>query len=283
MSVLSEVWSAQINAKFVDENNGVVRELTSYDRDVYKHKIHLLQGADLITGHKNLDLSNPTTVATKKKQTVTEKVIELDNYYTDATVVRDEDLYALPATVRNHFIDTHYQKLNAMIQEDAIVGIVPTSATNRITIKATGTGASGVKEVKIADIANMQSEFDGKNIPKAKRCVIIHNTHFKNLVTENITLYKEFSATGELFGFKVIRSNSILGFNKANGNTGTNDSIGSVFFQSDCVGRAMSGIKMFVKNDDPDTYGGEFNATVRFKSFLVRPEAVDCGVGVIYS
>lgn len=280
----TEVWAKDLQKRFTSDE-GVINVFKDYSALVNYSVIHLPQGSNAVTVRKNLDQSNANTVATKEKQSITDLTVTLDKYTTDVTVLPDEDTWNKSVNLRAHYLENHYLSLKEAIQKDALISIVPTANGDRITFKTTGAGASGVKAIKADDIIKMAGLFDINLIPQNKRYVVLNTNHLMDLQTDDVQLYRQIANEKTIYGFNVLRSESIVGFDKANGNAKTTgaDSYGSIFLQADCVGKAMSAVKVYTQNNDPHTYGSNFSALVRFKAFNTRPAGNTVGIGIIYS
>lgn len=280
-----ELWTREIQQRFREQNTGLIPVLRNFSAYVGNEAVHIPQGAGDVTIKKNIDQTNANFKADNEKRGVTDLTISLDRYFSNRVILPDQDQDYVAIDIRRDNTQNIADSLATNMEIDAIVDIVPATAGNRITKQASGTEAAGVKSVTAEDFINMAVEFDKQKIPYGNRYVLLHTNHLANLLVKNIELYNQINVTNSLYGFTVVRSESIVGFNKANGNVKKTspDSYGSVFFHGNTVGKAMGPIKMFMDNDSAEIYGSAVSARATFKAFNLRPEGVNCGVGVLYS
>jgi len=190
--------------------------------------------------------------------------LTIDRFDTENQAVKDADLVELAYDKLSSIVYGHKQSLRMKIMEKAAHAIAPASNTT-FTPLLTATGAdngSGLKALKFSDILNLDKAFNDAEIPAEGRILILSSQHRTDLMNENITLYNQVMGSKTLYGFKLysLAASRLPRYNKSTGAkiafgaaaTPLTDTVASIAFHKDEVGRAMGSEKMYHSKAEND-------------------------------
>jgi hypothetical protein len=233
------------------------------------------------------------------QRTDTNSTVVLDTYDTTTTRVRNVEEIEAAVDKLASAIKQHKSKLQLDIQNEAIWNYAPasnavgtpvvqtTGATRSITVKG-GTLSTVGNRCLIADLANLQEQFDNLDYPEDGRVLVLCPTHRRDLMEQDVTLFKQFSnlKKGEfldIFGFRVTAYSTTPTFTKttyvkkAFGTAAdlVNDVPSSVAFLEGEVMKAMGTVEMFYKEKgiNPEQRADEIGFQMRAKLVPQRSAA----------
>lgn len=225
-----------------------------------------------------------------------DKVIQLYNLSTEQDQIKAALVKTRPYDIMKDRVQRHNDTLQGAQLRLAAYGIAPLSNATYTPVLAT-TGAndgSGFKAITLNDLIDLNVKFknENMNINGLKPILVLHPTHWGQLVKEDKALTKLFidadSEKGfDLCGFKCYVStatpiyNKTTGVRKAYGAVAapSTDTISSFAFLPKEAGYAKGTMDMFLKKADPARQSDFINFAVRYFAGSMRSK----GIGAIYS
>lgn len=278
--IIREIWQDHIIANFF-KNNEFLTHAYNADEYVLAGKVVHRQHAGASPGVKINRTSLPAAVV---KRNDTDSNYSLDEITSDPLYLEHAEL-----------IEESPEKMESALSESLTV--VKEAAADNIlnrwapdasnVILSTGdvklTGLAGTtgnrKAITLADIRVMQKAFDKQNVPSADRYALLGAEQYDELLAEmSLTQQRDFSSganhaegiIGKLYGFNIMKRSVALAMTAAKSPiawgaaaSGT-DTEASLFWQKDCVERAMGEVKFFENIGDPQYYGDIYSYLIRF-------------------
>jgi len=277
------------------EEIGWLNEITNYDRfvragtDTENDIIHLVAiGAD-----PEVLLNNTTYPIPVVSLTDTGVPISLDKYQTEATVVTDDELYAISYDKMASVIERHRDAVNETKYAKAIHALAPQADTALTPVLGT-TGATapegGRKMLTRLDVIAMKKAFDKMKVPRKGRVLVLSNDHVADLLQNDQKFADQYYnyTTGKianLYSFSVYEYNGNPLFTTA----GTKVSWGAVPTATDKQASvAFFAPRMFRATGRTITYPTPAEATMQQHLYNVRhyficlPKTQEA-IGAIYS
>jgi len=217
----------------------------------------------------------------------------IDNFDTENQHVKNADLVELAYNKLTSIVYGHKQSLRMKIMEKAAHAIAP-AADGTYTPLLVTTGAdngAGLKALKFEDILRLSKAFDDAEIPGEGRILVLSSQHRMDLMTANITLYNQLMASNVLYGFKLytLATKRLPRYNKTTGAkvafgaaaAPSTDTVASIAFHKDEVGRAMGTEKMYHSEAENDpTYRRD---VIGFSKRAMVIPIRNKGVAAVYS
>lgn len=279
MGLNKEIWLPEIMEGFYADDLFLTeaRDMTAF---VDSNKIHLAEAGISPTTLVN-NSTYPIGVAQRGD---TPLELTLDTFDTENTLIRNIETAELSYDKRASVMYGHKQSLKMTFMEKAIHAYAPGSDGTYTPVLETA--QSG--KITFSDILDLAERFDDAEVDEAGRILVLSVKHKADLRKENLTLYKDFLKSKELFGFKVysLANKRMPKYNNTNGNkvvwgaapAGT-DAICSVAFHKDEVMRADGDLDMFSKEKDPEQRGDIIGFQKRGIALPIRGKAI----GAIYT
>lgn len=282
MAVQVEIWEADIVGNLFADNSFLAK---AYNADQY-----VLNGKVVhipVAGGKRTTRKNRTeTPATAVKRSDTDINYSLDEFTTDPVVIPDADTAELSYDKRNSVIGEDRESLNETVANEFVYKWSPTTAAQ--ILRTTGdavaahlpSATGNRKKLTRADVRKVGAAMNKANIAKNDRYALLDSDMYEQLL-ESLTEAQQnaFLATanvatgviGSMFGFTFYeRSKAAVYTNDAtpvpkymDAAGAATDNAGAIFWQQNCVERALGEVKMFDDEGNPLYYGDVY-------SFLVR-------------
>ncbi len=276
-----EIWISEVLDKFYPDWS-FLKESRDMSDMVEYNTINL---ADAGADPEVLVNNNPYPV-TFAQRTDTPLALPLDVLDTKGTVVRNAEEKETSYDKMASVVLGHRNALSDKAARLAAHAWAP-AADGAATpvIESTGAGANGFKKVTLNDIIDARSKFDAEDTPYGERILVLHPTHYAQLIAEDVELFKGFIGQQpgfDLFGFKVYGYSKTPIYNKSTGAkvalgaaaAPSTDTISSFFYTKSEVMRAMGTTEMFARLKDPEQKGDIINFQMRFSALPLRNKAL---------
>ena len=208
-SVYTEVWTGEMIKAFRTsvESIGWLNKIRSYDQYANNDVIHFVQ----IGGDPGVLINNTTYPIPVQSLTDVDKAISLDKYQTKATVITDDELYAISYDKMQSTIERHRDAVNETKYARALHALAPAGNTAETPVLLT-TGDNSTdgthKAITRKDIISLKKQFDKAKIPVAGRMLVLCPDHVADLLENDQKFADQYYnyQTGKitsLYGFEV--------------------------------------------------------------------------------
>lgn len=284
MAIEKQLWIDKIMEGFIPDTSFLSRSV-DMSAFVDHNKINLAEaGVD-----PKVLIDNTTFPVPVAQRTDTPLELPLHTFDTENTVVRNieqmETAYDKLASV----VRSHANALTRKTSAYAAYNWAPTENGDLTpVIETTGAvNAEGLKAVSFEDFLRMRAKFRSFDIDPASVVVVLNPAHEADLMAEDMKLYREVLAGGNLFGMALFSYSSLPMFDtttkkkKAYGAAydAAKDSMCSLIYCDTEVMRAVGTTEVFAKYKDPEQRGDVLGYQQRFTALQIRGKYV----GAIYS
>jgi hypothetical protein len=259
MALTKEVWLSQIMEGFYP-NDSFLQKLVNFDAFVENDKIHIASaGID-----PKVLINNTTYPINVIGRDDEDRVIELDKFETENTIVRRPDAIEYSYDKLESVIRQHRNTLRKAVTMKATHAIAPQkNDTDTPVVATTGAETNGRKRLTFSDILTLKESFDNADIPLERRYLILHPKHVSDLLLEDLKLFKNLTNISEgepakFAGFGCFSCSAMPTYTLANNeyekvayNCVATNNFASVAFCADEVFKADGDIYMYAKYDDP--------------------------------
>jgi hypothetical protein len=212
-SVYREVWTGeQIKAfRTSVEQMGWLNRITAYDSWVRpgigteNDVIHLISlGVD-----PDVLINNTTYPIDKQSIIDTDVPFSLDKYQTKATVITDDELYAITYDKISSTIERHTLAVNNTKYLKAIHALAPAADTAKTPVIATtGDTVAGRRRMTRLDIIALKKRFDMLNVPLDGRILVLCPDHVEDMLSQYQVFSDQYYNYGSgkvvnLYGFEI--------------------------------------------------------------------------------
>lgn len=269
------------------KDNGFLKNAWNDDDKVLKGKIVHIPNPGAAP---NITKNRTVFPATAVRRTDTDITYNLDEYTTDPTHIEDAEKYEVSYDKINSILGDHMGFLTERVADGLLLNwldesvTVPTKTLTTGALAAAttddiGTALTGTRRVMLAnDIKKVMTIMNLQKIPKEGRFALIESNMYDQLLTDlSATQYRDFSQTadpkngviGKLYTFTLLDRNTTFMYDTNNAlkaygaASATTDNLASLFWQKDCVSRAMGEVKFFSNVDRPEYYGDIYSALLR--------------------
>lgn len=293
MAIEKEIWRADI-VKNLFADGSFAANSQNHSEYVNFKTVHVPNAG----AAPNVEMDRSVFPSSISTRTDNDLYYQLHEFTSDAIRISNAEQVELSYNKRESVISASRAKITEDVESFVLQSWVPTGYTKVVT-----TGSNVVahladctnnrKAVTIADILAVKKQFDKDNIPMAGRFAILDYEMMAQLLsalTEN--QYHAFlgsanaqtGVVGELYGFKFYQRSVALrtiaaGTSLATSNAAT-DAAAGLFWQRDCVSRALGNVEIFDRENDPTYYGDIVSALVRAGGSYCRYDKK--GVVVLY-
>lgn len=289
MALNKQIWVKQIAQGFYPEG-AFIQKVTDYSELVQNNKIHIASaGID-----PEVLVNNTTYPIGIVSRTDSDNEFELDTLATKNTIVRRPEAIEYSYNKLESVISQHRNVLRVAALKRAAHAFAPAGNTDDTPlIQTTGAAYSGRKRLCFADILAMKEAFDNALIPTEDRYIILHPSHLTDLLTEDLSLFKDLTniVDGEPirmagFGFYSFPYTATYQTNTktskkekvAFANTQTKEFCSIAFYTKEVM-KADGDIYMYSREDDPEERGTVVGFDKRFIALPIRSK----GIGAIVS
>ena len=283
MALNKEIWLADIVPNLFKDGTFAAQ---SIDHSQYTDNktVHVPNAGSAPSVTKNRAVF-PGTVASRTDADLTYSIAELS---TDPYRISNVEQVELSYDKRQSVLGASVAALNEAAEDALIESWVPASFTKVLTtgsnVAAHLTSATGNrKKVTLADILSVKKEFDKANIPMEGRCGLL-DYEMMNELLDALTAnqYNSFLASadaqkgivGQIYGFTMYQRSVVLRTVAAGTSLQTTaaatDGAAGIFWQKDCVARALGQTEIFETEKDPLYYGDVFSVIVRAGGHYLR-------------
>jgi|WetSurMetagenome_2_1015567.scaffolds.fasta_scaffold02807_4 hypothetical protein len=283
MAIAKQIWVDQIMEGFYPADSFMVqsRDLSSL---VEFNKINLAEAG--VTPNVLVD-NNSYPVATASRED-TPLELALKTLDTENTVVRNVEEMESAYNKMESVIYGHRMALRTKSAQLAAWNWAPGQSADFnpvLLAQSTEYNAKGYKKLTFQDILDLEAEFDLLEVPEDGRTILLHPVHKKDLMGEDLKLYKQILADKKVFSFNLFVSTltplfTAAGVKQAFGSAKTSTSaISTIAWHKDEVMRADGTTEPFVKYKDPEQRGDVIGFQKRFVALPFRSKYM----GAIYS
>jgi len=283
MALQKEIWINDIVKNLFKDGSFAVNS-ANHSSYVDNHTVHVPNAGSVPSVTVNRG-TFPGTVVSRTDNDLTYDIAELT---TDPFRIGNAEIVELSYDKRASVLGAHVSALSESADSALIKSWVPSGfdkvLTSGASVSAHLVDATGNrKAVTISDVLAVKKLFDKANIPAEGRCALLDYEMMAELLdslTQN--QYNAFlnsanaqtGIVGELYGFKFYQRSEVLrtvaaGTSLAATN-GATDGAAGLFWQRDCVARALGNTEVFESNNDPTYYGDIISCLVRAGGHYTR-------------
>jgi len=283
MAITREIWEADIVGNLFKDGTFASNSV-NHSAYVDAHTVHVPNAgtAPGVTTNRSVF---PGTVVSRTDNDLTYDIAELS---TDPFRIGNAEQVELSYDKRATILSSSISALSEAADDALILSWVPAGYT-----KVSTTGASTAahlpsatgnrKKVTLADILEVKKQMDKDNIPMEGRFGLLDYEMMAHLLDAlTVNQYNAFlnsadaskGIVGEIYGFKMYQRSEVLrtvaaGTSLASSNAATDQGAG-LFWQKDCVARALGKTEVFESNNDPTYYGDVVSCLVRAGGHYTR-------------
>ena len=207
--IYNEVWTGEMIKAFHTsvENIGWLNKIRSYDQYANNDVIHFVQ----IGGDPDVLVNNITYPIPVQSLTDADKAIGLDKYQTKATVISDDELYAISYDKMQSTVERHRDSVNETKYARALHALAPagnTTATPVILTSGANSADGTHKSITRQNVIALKKQFDKIKVPTAGRVLVLCPDHVADLLENDQKFAEQYYnyANGKisnLYGFEV--------------------------------------------------------------------------------
>lgn len=284
-----EIWLAQLIEQYY-QDMGWMSEMEDMSQFVENNTINLSEAGVL----PDVLVNNTVYPVPFAERTDTPNALALDVLDTEGTVIRNARKVELAYDKMSSVLRGHVEALRQMGGKRAAYAISPSANAGLTPVIPTSGGDNGNAFALIteADILALAARFDAIDAPEGSRVLVLHPTHFNELVGNSDTLARQRQYSSpegvirrgvfEMFGFSILKFRNGVVYNK---NTGAKaafgaaaapltDTIASFAFIRNEVMHAVGSYEMFSRLNDPEEKGDIINFQQRFIAMPKRAKYV---------
>lgn len=282
MAIQVELWKKEIiNALY--RKNDFLPFSTDVSSEVLSGKVVHIPNSGGASGAQRNRTTVPASVIQRSDTDVT---YTLDHFTSDPMLVTAMEQAEISYTKMQSMIDENGEMMLAL-SGDAILEYwsrnVPNTAVYRVSTTGGAKSVAGLtgtrKKLTAADLRSAQTLLDTQDVSKDNRYVIItpdmHQDLLEDADIKNVFAFTAVDyAAGKLpmyASFKIIvrsktvrlaTAGTIILPDPGTATLGT-DNFAGIFFQKACVEHALGELKIFMRNDDPTSYGDIMSMLIR--------------------
>jgi len=207
--IYTEVWTGEMIKAFRTsvESIGWLNKIRSYDQYANNDVIHFVQ----IGGDPDVLINNITYPIPVQSLADADKAIKLDKYQTKATVITDDELYAISYDKMQSTVERHRDSVNETKYARALHALAPageTAATPVILTSGDKSTDNTRKVILRKDIITLKKQFDKAKIPIAGRMLVLCPDHVADLLENDQKFADQYynytsGKITNLYGFEV--------------------------------------------------------------------------------
>lgn len=204
-----EIWTGEMIKKFRTsaESLGWLVKIRSVDDKVNNDAIHFVH----LGGDPTVLINNTTYPLEVETLEDADKVIGLDKYQTNPTVITDDELHAISYDKMGSTIERHNEAISEKKFSKALHALAPIEHKDDTPVILTSgeNSTDGLrKKLTAKDIIALKREFDQKKVPLAGRVLVLCPEHVQDLLEEDRAFNVQYNnyTTGKianLYGFEV--------------------------------------------------------------------------------
>ena len=282
MAIQKQIWTDKLMEGFYPKDDFLMASVDMTELVDY-NTINLAEaGVDPAVLIDNT--SYPINAATRSDVPLSITLKTLD---TESTIVRNIEKKELSYNKMESVVRSHRNSLRkGAIKLAAHYWAANADGTYTPVIAATGDLSNGYKKLKFEDILVIRAKLVALDIDITRVNIMLNPRHETDLLEQDMKLYKEIIATGNIFNMRYFVNSQTPRFNAPTATrvaygaapAGT-DTIASTLWVTDEVMKADGSVDVFAKYNDPDQKGDVINFQKRFIALPLRSK----GLGAIYS
>ncbi len=273
MGLLKEYFSSIVMEQLLKDSS-FLSEVTDLSEYVEAGFLNIPEaGADPLVGE--VGTLNPSNLVPR---TDTNLQVALRIAQSETTLITNAEKIQLNYNKTQSAVNGHSRSLIRYIARQASQAYSPPSDTSLSPVLATsGDLVSSRREIVEDDIIKLASQFDIMSVDPEDRVLVLHDTHYNQLIKNSQTFKQQIAFKGVLGdlsakigktfgGFKVYVYNDNAIYNASTGvkkavgvAPAATDAISSFAFSKREVYKALGGNKMFFTPDDPRAQGDIMN------------------------
>jgi hypothetical protein len=215
------------------------------------------------------------------------KTIVLRTLDTESTIIRNLEMKEAAYNKMESVVRGHRNTLRkGAIQLAAHFWSPDSDGLYTPVLTATGELVNGRRKLLFEDIIALQAKFDLMDIDVMSLALMLNPLHKSDLMAQDMKLYKDIIASGNIFGLKYFTNSQTPRWNATTGAkvafqaiAAATDTVASIIWSKDEVMRADGSVEVFAKYSDPDQKGDVINFQKRFVALPFRAKAL----GAVYS
>ncbi len=282
MAIQKQIWTDKLMEGFYPKDDFLMASVDMTELVDY-NTINLAEaGVDPAVLIDNT--SYPINAATRSDVPLSITLKTLD---TESTIVRNIEKKELSYNKMESVVRSHRNALRkGAIKLAAHYWAANADGTYTPVIAATGDLSNGYKKLKFEDILVIRAKLVALDIDITRVNIMLNPRHETDLLEQDMKLYKEIIASGNIFNMRYFVNSQTPRFNATTATrvaygaapAGT-DTIASTLWVTDEVMKADGSVDVFAKYNDPDQKGDVINFQKRFIALPLRSK----GLGAIYS
>lgn len=276
MALTREIWINQIVGNLFASNSFAARSIDDSAFVNYK-TVHVPNAG----GKPSVTKGRAEFPATVQTRTDNDLTYTIGEFTTDPFRIQNAEKVELSYDKLESIMGASRLALQEAVADDLLKAWVPSTFTSVVTTGSSvahylDSQTGNRKKVTLADILSVKKEFDKADIPAEGRCALLDYEMYNELLDAlTANEYHAFLASadaqkgtvGSLFGFdfyqrskalRVVADGSALASSAA-----ATDSAAGLFWQKDCVSRAIGSTDMFEQASDPTYYSDIVSFAVR--------------------
>lgn len=296
MAVNVELWQDMVENELFKDNEILTTMKNADEYVIGGRAVHIPQSG----GPSDVIVNDPSVPVTGIIRNDTDVIYLLNEFKTRPRVITNIDT-----------VELSYDKMASVVEEDtgaleeAAVDLIIYDVAKEVPapqkIATTGDGsAAGVgnatglrKAMTEADLRAAAVQLNKQNVPKKDRYCVVDADMFDQLWSDEKlrdtfqrTVDLEKGIIGQYAGFKILMRSTVLrvdgsaGLKAPSAADAADDAAAAIFYQKNCVEKALGEIKTFDKSNDPNYYGDVVSFLVRSGSRARRQD--NKGYGIIY-
>ena len=281
MAITKEIWINDI-VENLFKSNPHLNYAMNADQFVLAGKVVHIPNAGSKPAVKRNRTNFPASVTIREDVDIT---FSLDEYTSDPMKITNAEKYELSYDKRASVTGEQSNAIAELVGDWFFYYWAPTSATCFVRTTGDNTtahiGTGNRKAVVAKDVKNCQKAMNKQGVSKLERYAILDADMYDQFTDSlSITQYRDFSASynqaegivGKLFGFTFLDSRATV-LRYSNDSTpevrdpdaagASTDNAAGLFWQKDCVIRALGDKEMFENVGDPTHYGDIYSALLR--------------------
>ena len=284
MAIEKQIWTDKIMEGYIPDNSFLSRSVDMSPLVEY-NKINL--------GEAGIDpevlIDNVSYPIATESRTDTPLELPLHTFDTKNTVVRNLEKKELSYDKVESVVRGHRNALRTKTSTYAAHNWCPTKNGDLTPVMETSgaNNKAGLKAASFEDFLAMRAKFRSFEIDPSSVVVVLNPIHEADLMAEDMKLYREVLAKGDLFGMALFSSGCLPWFDtttkqrKAFGAALDNskDTQASLIYCDKEVMRAIGATEVFAKYNDPEQRGDVIGYQQRFTALPIRNKYI----GAIYS
>jgi hypothetical protein len=211
--IYTEVWTGEMIKQFRTsmESIGWINKIRSYDQYAQNDLIHFVD----IGGDPDVLINDTTRPIPVQALTDQDKAISLDLYQTKATVITDDELYAISYDKMASVLERHKASILEKKYSRSLYSLAPNidGAGTPVLLTTGANSPDGSRKMLLrTDIIQLKTAFDKLKVPVQGRILVLCNDHVSDLLANDQKFADQYYnySTGKIanmYGFELYEYN----------------------------------------------------------------------------